>query len=37
MVFIKLFEFFAVSFEHCCHVIRSILPCVGQSAFTSLL
>jgi hypothetical protein len=37
MVFIRLFEFFADSFELRRHVIRIIRPCVRSSGSTSLL
>ena len=37
MVFVKLYEFFAVSFEHCRRAIRIIRPCAGKSGFPSSL
>ena len=37
MVFFKLYEFFAVSFERCRRVIRIIRPCAGKSGFPSSL
>ena len=37
MVFVKLFEFFAVSFERRRRVIRVIRPCAGKSGFPSSL
>ena len=37
MVFVKLYEFFAISFEHRSRVIRIIRPCAGKSGFPSSL
>ena len=37
MVFVKLYEFFAVSFEHRRRIIWIIRPCAGKSGFLSSL
>jgi hypothetical protein len=37
MIFIKLFEFFAVSFEHRRRIIRIIQPCARQYGYPSSL
>ena len=37
MIFVKLYEFFAVSFERRRRVIRIIRPCAGKSGFPSSL
>jgi len=37
MVFVKLYEFFAISFEHRRRAIRINRPCAGKSGFPSSL
>ena len=37
MVFVKLYGFFAISFEHRRRAIRIIQPCAGKSGFSSSL